>query len=129
MNGVGVHERNLKPEQPLTRLAVDQLGAFPRELGHGGRQITDLVRDVVHPGAAPREESPDGGLLAERREELDAISPDTEGSRLDPELHHRLAVLEPGGEEPSVRRERLVEIADRDPNVVDAERLHEGDAR
>src|SRR5256886_6365233 len=48
VNRIRVHERDLEPEHPLARLAVDQLGAARSEVGGSGPHVVDLVRDVMH---------------------------------------------------------------------------------
>ncbi len=52
------------------------------------------VGDVVKPRAAAGEELPDGGVRAERLEQLDVAFADVEQRRLDALLVHRLAVDE-----------------------------------
>ena len=65
-------EGHLEAEEAGTRLPVDQLGAFPRELGERGTQVVHLVGDVMHARAAPREEAADRCVLVERFQQLDA---------------------------------------------------------
>ena len=48
--------------------------------------------------------------------------------RLDALIGHRRAVLELGAEQPLVRPERLVEVSDRNAEVMDAARVHTRDA-
>ena len=124
MHGVRVDERDLEPEQPGARLGVDQLGALVREPGERGAQVADLVGDVVHPRPALREKAPDGRLLAEREQQLDAAVADEHGRRLHTLVGHGPAVLERGAEEARVRVHRLVEILDGDAEMVDTARLH-----
>src|SRR5439155_11818640 len=93
-----------------------------------GAQVGDLVRDVVHPRPSLREELPDGSLRAERREQLDAPVADQHRRRFDALLGHGRTVLDLGAEEPLVRRDRLVEIVDRNPEVMNPARLHADDA-
>src|SRR3989440_3879801 len=55
VDGVGMDEGDLEPEEALPRLVVDQLRARARELRERRREIVDRPGDVVHPGAALRE--------------------------------------------------------------------------
>ena len=83
---------------------------------------------MVHPGAALRDEAPDGRVVAGRGEELDAIGADEHRGRLDSLVGERLPVLQRAAEDVDVRRERPVEVVDRDADVMDAERSHAADA-
>jgi hypothetical protein len=128
VNGVRVDERDLEPEEPTPRMLVDQLRAVCRELAQGLADIVDLVGDVVHPRPPLGEKLPDRSLGAERREQLDAIRADPQRCGLDALARNRLAVLELGAEEALVGCDRLVEILDRDAEVMDSARLHAADA-
>ena len=77
MDGIGMDEGDLKPEHTATRRVVDQLGAGVREMGKGGTDVGDLVRDVVHTRAALREKAADGCVLAERAQQLEPALTDT----------------------------------------------------
>src|SRR3954469_12885954 len=82
VHAVGVDERYLETEESRVRLGVDQVhsaGAQPCELGP---HVVYVVRDVVHAGPAPREESPDGRVVAERMDKLDATVADAHRGRL-----------------------------------------------
>jgi hypothetical protein len=68
---------------------------------------------MVHPGPSLREEAADGRVLSNRLEELDAAVADADGSGPDPLAFHRGAVLDLCAEQLLVRRERRVEILDR----------------
>src|SRR4029079_16104541 len=59
VDGVGMDERDLEPEQPAARNLVDQLGSRVLEAGKGRSDVVDLVGDVVHARPAPGEEAPD----------------------------------------------------------------------
>ena len=86
--------------------------------------VGDLVGDVVHSGAALREEAADGGVVAERRDELDPPGADEHRRRLDALIRNRGAMLEAAAEELEVRAEGLVEIVHRDAEMVDTAGLH-----
>ena len=122
-----MHERNLEPEHASPRPGVDQLGTGRRELGESRSDVVDRVGDVVHPRPALREEPPDGRVVAERRQELDAAVADPHRRGLDALLVDALAMLEPASEETLVRRDRLVEIRHRDADVVNAPCFHKAD--
>jgi hypothetical protein len=125
---IRVDERDLQAEKPAPRALVDQLRPLSRELVQRRANVVDLVGDVVHPRTAVGEELADRGLLAERGKQFDPVAADPEGRGFDPLFGNGLAVLEPGAEEPLVRRERRVEIVDRDAEVMNPARLHAGDA-
>jgi len=128
VDGVGVDERNLEAEHPAARLLVDQLGAGAGERAEHPRQVVDLVGDVVHPGPAAGEKPANRRVVAERREQLDPAVADPQRRRLDALVDHRLAVLDASRKQPLVGGDGVVEVVDRDPDVVDAERLHDLDA-
>jgi hypothetical protein len=118
-------EGDLESEHAVPRSLVDQLGAGLRQVGEGGTDVVDLVRDVVHPRATLRKEAADGRVLAERAQQLETAQPDANGRRLDALLLHARAMLEPRAEEALVCVERAVEILDRETHVVNrARRLH-----
>jgi len=121
-------EGDLEPEHALSRLGVDQLGTPRGELGERYADVVDLVGDVVHAGAALREEPSDRRVLAERRQQLDAAGADAQGGRLDALLLDPGPMLEPAAEEPLVRPHRLVQVGDRHADVVDPSCLHSVDA-
>ena len=119
-------ESNLEAEHAAPRRLVDELGTRCREVGEGSADVLDLVRDVVHSGAALRQEAADGRVLVERAEELEAALSDPDGRGFDALLLHTRALLEPRPEEPLVGVERAVEILDREPHVMHrVRRLHE----
>jgi len=128
VNRVGMHERDLEPEEALPRLVVDQLDTLFGELVDRGANVGHLVSDMVHPGPPLGEELADRSLIAERGQQLDATRADRQGGRLDALCWNRLAMLEAGSEDPLVRRHRFVEVLDRNAYVVDPARLHAGDA-
>jgi len=118
-------ERHFETEHTAARRLVDQLGARVRQLREGGANVVDLVRDVVHPGAALREEAADGRILAERAQQLEPARADADERGLDALLLHARALLEPCAEQALVRIERAVEILDRETDVMHrAGRLH-----
>ena len=121
-----MEERDLEAEKALSRFLVDQLHAFAGELVDRGAHIRNLVCDVVHTGPALREELADGGLFAERGEQLDPALADPHRRRFDALVGDGLAGLDPGAEDPLVRRHRLVEILDGHPEMVDRARFHRG---
>ena len=127
MNRIWMHERNLEAEHPPPRRDVDQLRAGARKIRERSVDVLDLVRDVMHPRAALRQEPPDRGVLAERGEKLHAAVADAHRGRFDALVVHPFAVLERAAEEPLVRRDRLVEVGHGDADVVDSPCLHQGD--
>ena len=74
---------NFETEHAAPRDLVDQLRTRVREMRQSRADVVDLVRDMVHPGAAMREKAADGRVLAERAEQLESALADTDGCRLD----------------------------------------------
>ena len=105
-------EGDLEAEHAAARRLVDQLGARVRKLREGGADVGDLVRDVVHPRPALREEAADGCVVAERAEQLEPALSDADGGRLDTLFLDARALLDPGAEEALVRVQRAVEVLD-----------------
>src|SRR5215218_482828 len=123
-----MNERDLQTVQAGAGLLVDQLRALPREALERGGDVVDPVRDVVHPRPAPRQEAADRRVLGEGAEQLDPALADLDRNRLDALLLESVAVLELGTEEPPVGVEGLLEIADRDAEVVNPPGPHTLDA-
>ena len=112
----------------MPRPLVDQLRARRGELVERGADVVDLVGDVVHPRPALGEEAADGRVVVGRRRAA------RRGSR----RRERRPPRRPGprrsrGARASRRRgarrsQRVVEVLDRDAEVVDAACDHDGDA-
>ena len=117
-------ERDLEPEEPFPRLLVDQLDAGVAETRQRRCDVVHLIGDVVHPGTAAREEPTDGRVLLQRLEELDAARADANSRGVHTLRRHRRPMLDLGTEQPRVRRQRRVEIVDRDAEVVNPPGLH-----
>ena len=116
---VGVEERDLEPEEPLSGLLVDERhsgGGQPLELAG---DVVDLEGEMVHPGAPVGEESPDGRLRAERGEQLDPALADPERHRLDALVGNGLAMLELRPEETAVRLYGGLEVLHGHADVMD----------
>src|SRR5262249_50954122 len=128
IDGVGMEERDLEPEQTPSRLLVDQLDALLGELSDRHADVSHLVGDVMHPRPAFAQELSHRGLLAERRQQLDAVLADPQRCRLDSLFGNRLPVLEPGTEKTLVRADGLIEVFDGNAEMVDPAGLHAGDA-
>lgn len=123
-----MHERDLEAEHAVAGALVDQLDPLLRQLGERGLDVGHLVGDVMHPLAALREEAADGGVVAERCQELDAALADAHRRRLDPLVLDPPAMLEPPAEQALVRRDRGVEVGNGDADVVNGPCVHRGDA-
>ena len=121
-------ERDLQAEEAFARCCVDQLHAFSGERGQRCAQIVDLVGHVMHPRAALGQELAHRRVVAGWREQLDTAVADEHGSRLDALGENRRAMLDPGAEKTGIRSESLVEVADRDSDVMNAADVHASDA-
>ena len=119
-------ERDLEAEHPTPRRLVDQLGAGVGEISESDADVVDLIRDVVHPWPALREEATDGSVLAERSEQLDTALADPQRCRLDPLVIDPLTVLERRAEQQGIRVDRVVEIVYGNSDVMDCARFHSG---
>ena len=117
-------ERDLEPEETAVRLLVDQLDAPIGETPKFLAKVVHLVGDVVHPGPAVGEELADGRLLAERPEQLDTALADTHGDGLHALLGKRVAALDLAAEEALIRVDRLVQVVDRNAEMMDPLRVH-----
>ena len=117
-----------RPNSPTPRLLVDQVRACGGEAAELGAHVVDLVGDMVHPRAAAGEELADGGLLVERRQQLDPAGADEHGRRLDALVLDDGAVLELGAEQAHIGLERLVEVLDCHAEMVNAACDHAADA-
>jgi hypothetical protein len=111
-------EGDLEAEHAAPRRLVDELGACVRQMRERGPDVLYLVCDVVHPGAALREETADGRVLVERAQKLEPALPDADGRRLDALLLHTRAMLEPRAEEALVGIECALQIVDRETDVM-----------
>ena len=121
-------ESDLEAEEPLPRLLVDQVCACGSEAAELRADVVHLVGDVVHSRPAAGEELADGGLLAERREQLDAPRADEHGGRFDTLILDEGAVLELGAEQLQVRLEGLVQVVHGHAEMMDAAGSHGTDA-
>jgi len=121
-------ESDFEPEEAGARPLVDQLRARGGELVEGGADVGDLVRDMVHPRPAPGEEPPDGSVVAGRLEQLDPTLADPNRGRAHTLAVHGGLMFHLGAEQPRIRGERLVEVVNRNAEVMDSLRLHGSEA-
>jgi len=119
-------ERDLEPEQPSMGLLVDHVDALLGELGQLLTQVAHLERDVMHTRSALREELADRRFRTERGEQLDAAFTDPNRRRLDPLRLDDVALLQLGAEQSAVGLDRLVQVLDRNSEMVDPLRPHRG---
>ena len=122
-----MHERDLQAEHPPPWLGVDQLGTVANEVLKDDTDVLDLVGHVMHAGTTGCDELPHRRVVSERREQLDTAPADAHGCRLDALVVDSDAVLEPAAEISLVRRNGLVEIGDREADVMDPAGIHSGD--
>lgn len=123
-----MNERDFEAEEPPPRCLVDELGAFVREMTERRLDVIRLEGYVMHAGTAPREESPDVRVLARRRKELHTALADEQRGCAHSLLEELVTPLESRTEKSFVSRDRLVEVHDRDPEMMDPAQLHAGDA-
>ena len=83
MDGLGMNERDLEPEEPTSRRPVDQLSAGRFELVQRRAEILRFEGDVVHPRTAPGEEAADRCVIGHRRHELEPTLTHEQRSSLD----------------------------------------------
>ena len=107
------------------RLLVDQRRAEPAQQRELRRQVGDAEREMVHALAATGEEAPDRCVVAERRQQLDAAGlPEQQREGFHALFLDALARLDPRAVEALVAGAGVLEVADGDADVVDAERGH-----
>ena len=128
MNRFRVYERDLEPEHPLARLAVDQLGASSDEVGRGRSHVVDFIRDVMHARPALRKKLADRRVVTESRQELDPVVTNADRRRFDALSIDAGAMLQSTAKETLVSTHRLIEIHNSDPDVVDSPCFHGIDA-
>src|SRR6185312_10505659 len=73
VDGVRMGEGDLEAEEPAPGRLVDQLRALGAQFLERCADVVDLVGDVVHAGPALGEEPADRSVVAEGREQLDAV--------------------------------------------------------
>jgi len=114
-----VQERHAACPDTGPRLFVDQ----PQAGGADGLErpldVVGPIGDVVKAGAAPCEEAAHGGVRAEWAQQLDVAVAHAEENRLDALRLDRLTVLKLHPEPVAVERDGVVEILNRDSDVVD----------
>jgi hypothetical protein len=125
---VRMDECDLVTEDAAPRLLVHELGAGGRKASELGADIVHLECDVMQTGTALGEELADGGVRAARGEQLDSALTEAKEHDLGPLFLQGLPELYLGAEQPPVRVDRLLEVVDRDTDVVDAADRHAGDA-
>jgi hypothetical protein len=124
MDGIRMDERDLEPEQPRPRLEIYELCTGSLERRERRADVTDLVRNVVHPRPALGDELADGRAFARRRQQLDASSTDEHGRGFDALLPDARPVLELGAEQTRVRVERLIEVLHGHAQMMDTADVH-----
>jgi len=122
-----VDERDLVTEDPSPRPLVHELGAGGGKARQLLRDVVDLDREVVHPGAPLGQELPHRRFGPTGGEELDPAAADPEERNVETVVVEPLPMLDLGPEEAAVRLDRGLEILDGDPDVVDPARRHAGD--
>jgi hypothetical protein len=121
-------ERDLQAEQAGAGTLVDEICTRDRKLLERGRKIADFVRHVMHSRPTLRQEATDGGVVAERLEQLDPILADADGRCADSLIFNSGAVLDLCTEQLLVCLQGLVEVGHGHAEMVNAARLHARDA-
>src|SRR5262245_64226148 len=119
-----MHESDRQADQSSVRDVVDEVHALPGQVGEALREVVDLVGDVMHAGTTLGEEPADWRVSSQRAEQLDAALTEPHRNRLDALRLERVAPLDLAAEEPPVRVDRLVEVLDRDAEMVNPLRPH-----
>src|SRR6476661_142676 len=119
VHAVRMDERHAQPEQPYTRLLVDQLGAGGGGIGQRPLDVVDPQRHVVHAGAAVLQELADRGVVTQRPQQLNASVTEQHRRRLHALVGHRLAVLEHTPQQLLVVGDGGVEVVDGMPDMMD----------
>ena len=124
MHRIRMDERDLETEEPAVWLLVDHVHALLLEVGELAPKVGHRVRDVMHSRPPLREELADRRVVREWRDQLDPALTNAYRRRLDPLGLHQVATLDLGAQKLAERVDRLVEVLDRDPQVMDPLRLH-----
>jgi len=127
VHGVGMDERDFEPVEASPRYLVDKLRSRGVEITECSVDVVGRERDVMHAWSAPREKPTDRGVLTGRREELDAAVAHEKRDGVDALGLQRIAVLDARAEKPFPGLDRLVEVGDRDPEMMDAADAHAAD--
>src|SRR6266576_6679375 len=112
VDGIGVDERHLEPEETGAGAFVDQICTCGRQLRQRRIEVGHLVRDVVHPRPSLLEEAADGRVLPERLEQLDTTCAASDRRGTDSLSCDCRAMLDPCAEQTLVGRESRVEVLD-----------------
>jgi len=115
-----MQERDLRLPDAGARRLVDQAYPLIAQPPEDGLDVVDLVGDVVQPRAALGEELADRRVVVERGEQLDVVLSHVQQRGLDTLRLHRLAVHQREPEDVDVEVDRLLEVAHREADVVDA---------
>ena len=118
-------ERDLEPEEAAVRLLVDQLDALLGEFGElRARGRSPRRRRGACPGRGWRGTCPTGVSSPSDASSSTRLSPTRTAAASTPCVGNRVAVLDLGTEETSIRVDCLVEILDGHSEMVDPLRLH-----
>src|SRR4051812_25837377 len=115
-----MQERDLRLPDAGARRLVDQAHSLVAQPPEDGLDVVDLVGDVVQPRAALGEELADRRVVVERGEQLDVVLAHVQQPGLDTLRLHRLAVHQGEPVDVDVEVDRLLEVGDREADVVDA---------
>src|SRR3954453_5312475 len=115
-----MQESDLRLPDAGARRLVDQPQALVAQPPQDGLDVVDLVGPVVQARAALGEELADRRIVVERGEQLDMVLPHVQQRRLDALRLHGLTVHQGEPISVDVEVDRLLEVAHREADVVDA---------
>jgi hypothetical protein len=122
-----MHERNLVAAEPGPRRRLDDVRPLRSKIADGLGDVVHGEAHVVHPGPAVRQKTPDRRGVLEGRDELDATRAQAEVHGLDALIVQAAAQLDLGAEQGAICLHGLVEVLDREGDVVDVTHVHAAD--
>jgi len=126
-HGVGMDERDFQPVEATPRYQIDELRSRRVEIAECPVDVVGRKRNVMHARTALRQKTPDRRVVACGHEQLDAALAHAERDGIDALALQRVSMLDTRTEQSLPGLDRLVEIGDRDPEVMDAADVHAAD--
>ena len=120
-------ERDFEPVEAPPRYLIDELRSRDVEIAECSVDVVGRERDVMHPWSASREKPTNRSVLTGRGEELYAAVAHEKRDGVYALALQRIAVLDARAEKPLPGLDRLLEVGDRDPEMMDAADAHAAD--